>query len=264
MRISVVTVSYNQARYLAEALGSVLGQGYPDLEYVVVDGGSTDGSRDVIERHADRLAWWCSEPDAGPAAALNKGVARCTGDVLGVLNADDRLLPGALAAVADHFRRHPDTDVLSGHGVEIDADGRSVRPLYSDRWSLRRYVHGRCVLVQPATFVRRERVVAAGGFNEDNRTSWDGELWVDLALRGARWRRIGRPLAAFRVHPASITGSGARLHQYRADHAALAERVRTGASRSRLGPPLARLEQVLTDPLLVARRAWARLQHARR
>ena len=264
MRISVVTVSYNQACYLDEALGSVLGQGYSDLEYVVVDGGSTDGSRDVIRRHADGLAWWCSEPDAGPAAALNKGIARCTGEILGVLNADDRLLPGALAAVADHFRHYPDTDVLSGHGVEIDADGCPVRPLYSDRWSLRRYVHGRCVLVQPATFVRLERVVAAGGFNEHNRTSWDGELWVDLALQGARWRRTDRPLAEFRVHPDSITGSGARLQQYRADHAALAERVRPGASRSRLGPPLARLEQTLTDPLLVARRAWARLRHARR
>lgn len=258
MKVSLVTISYNQAAFLQEAMASVLGQDYPDLEYVVVDGGSTDGSREVIEGYADQLAWWCAEPDVGPAAALNKGLAHCTGDVFGFLNADDLLLPGALEAVAGAFRAHPEADVISGHGVQIDAGGRPVRPLYSDRWSLRRYLHGRCILVQPATFARRAKVVEAGGFDEANRTSWDGTLWVDLDRVGARFRRINRPLAAFRVHADSITGSGQALARFHADHAALAERVRPGTRFSGLGARLARVEQVLADPGIILRRALAR------
>lgn len=263
MRISIVTISYNQASFLQGAIESVLGQQYPDLEYVVVDGGSTDGSREVIARHADQLAWWCSEGDAGPAAALNKGLAHCTGDVFGFLNADDLLLPGALEAVAGAFRAHPDVDVVSGHGVEIDATGRPVRSLYSDRWSLRRYLHGRCILVQPATFAWRTTVVEAGGFDEANRTSWDGTLWVDLDRVGARFCRINQPLAAFRVHADSITGSGHALARFHADHAALAERVRPGIRLSGPGALLARAEQIVRDPGLVLRRALARRKRGR-
>jgi len=239
-------------------MASVLSQDFSGLEYVVVDGGSTDGSREVIERYAEKLAWWCSEPDAGPAAALNKGLARCTGDVFGFLNADDLLLPGALEAVAEAFRTHPEADVVSGHGVQIDAEGRPVRSLYSDRWSLRRYLHGRCILVQPATFARRSKVVEAGGFDEANRTSWDGTLWVMLDQVGARFHRINRPLAAFRVHADSITGSGHALARFHADHAALAERVRPGTRFSGLRDKLARVEQIVTDPGIVLRRALAR------
>jgi glycosyltransferase involved in cell wall biosynthesis len=263
MRISVVTISYNQGRFLEAALRSVLDQGFDDLEYLVLDGGSTDGSVETIRRYADRLAFWCSEPDGGPAAALNSGLARATGEVFAFVNSDDLLLPGALHRAAEAFRRHPGADVVYGHGVEIDAAGRVRRPIYSDRWSLWRYVHGRCVLVQPATFLRREAVLRAGGFNEAARTAWDGELWVALAQAGARWVRIPERLAAFRIHDGSITGGQGLQAEFLAAHAALAERVRPGAVGSRLGPPLARLQQAVTDPLLVARRALARARLAR-
>src|SRR5881394_195745 len=106
-KISIVTPSFNQGQFLEETILSVLDQNYPDLEYVVIDGGSTDGSADIIRRYASRLSSWCSERDEGQSHAIAKGFARCSGEILGWLNSDDVLLPGALAEVAAYFEAHP-------------------------------------------------------------------------------------------------------------------------------------------------------------
>ena len=106
-RITLITPSYQQAEYLEECLASVQAQAYPDLEHIVVDGGSTDGSRAIIERYADRLAWWCSEKDGGQSDAINKGLGHATGQVFGWLNSDDLLLPGALLRVGEAFAADP-------------------------------------------------------------------------------------------------------------------------------------------------------------
>jgi glycosyltransferase involved in cell wall biosynthesis len=111
--ISLVTPSFNQAPFLAAALDSVLGQNYPQLDYVVVDGGSTDGSRDLIASRASRLAWWCSEPDGGLYDALNKGFAHTTGEIMGWLNSDDLHFPWTLRTVGEIFARFPEIDWLS-------------------------------------------------------------------------------------------------------------------------------------------------------
>lgn len=124
MKISIVTISFNQTCFLEEAICSVLEQGYPNVEYIVVDPGSTDGSREIIERYSDRIDKVIFEPDEGPADGLNKGFAHASGDVFGFLNSDDVLEPGALSGAARYFEARPEVDVVSGHSWIIDEEGR--------------------------------------------------------------------------------------------------------------------------------------------
>jgi glycosyltransferase involved in cell wall biosynthesis len=217
-RISIVIPSLNQREYLDHAIRSVLDQGEPDIELIVMDGGSTDGSIDVIRTHQSRIAYWRSEPDGGAAAALNGGFRHATGDVLGFLNADDFYLPGALARVADAFAQLPEIDVCSGHGYFASASGELGAPLSSDRWNLTRFKYGACVLLQPATFFRRQAFERAGGFPQTGRVCWDMELWARLAASGARFHTLDAFLAGFRLHEKSITG-GAELQKRRRDDA---------------------------------------------
>jgi glycosyltransferase involved in cell wall biosynthesis len=205
--VSIVTVSLNQGRYLERALRSVLEQDHPAVEYVVMDGGSTDGSVETLRRHERRLHSWFSGPDGGPAAALNAGFARTKGEICGYVNADDFLLPGAVTRVVEAFSHHPERDVVYGDGFLVDAAERVLRPVFSDPWSLRRFAFGGCLVLQQATFFRRSAFERAGGFREENRTCWDGELLADMALAGARFRHVPEALGAFRLHPESISGS---------------------------------------------------------
>ena len=216
--ISIVTISYNQRPYLAECLRSVIEQDTPGLEYIVVDAGSTDGSRDVIEQFRPRLARVIAEPDDGPADGLNKGFAAATSDVYGYLNADDRYVPGALGYVVEYFRRHPEVDVLCGAIRLIDGQGHaSARKRTSDPFDLADYAAGICTVGQQATFFRRGIFERAGRFNVANRIAWDGELLVDMALAGARFATVRKVLGDFRIYGDSITGSAsyaARLEAY--------------------------------------------------
>lgn len=207
-KISIVTISYNQADYLEDAIRSVLDQDYENKEYIVIDGDSDDRSPDIISKYSDEIDYWCSEPDDGPAHALNKGLERATGEVFGFINSDDFLLPGALSSVARKWAEGTSPpDVLYGHGFRADEAGNLVRPIYSFKWDLERFLLGACSIVQQSTFARLDIVREAGGFSQENRRSWDGELWIELARLGAEWRRIDRHLSAFRIHEESITGS---------------------------------------------------------
>lgn len=207
-RMSIVTISFNQAAYLQECIDSVIGQGVDGLQYIVVDPGSTDGSRDVIEANRANIQEIVFEPDAGPADGLNHGFALADGDVFAYINADDRFVPGAFAFVLDYFDRNPEIDVLCGAIRIIDAQGRhSLRKRTSDRFSLANYISGVCTVGQQATFFRKRAFLAAGGFNAENRITWDGELLVDMAVTGAKFESVFRVLGDFRVYPESITGS---------------------------------------------------------
>lgn len=219
MKISIVTISFNQARFLEQAICSVLDQDYPDVEYIVVDPGSTDGSREIIERYRDRIDKIIFEPDNGPADGLNKGFAQATGDIFGFLNSDDVLLPGALTQVAKAFNLSSQTDVISGHGIVVDANGKEIRRIYSDRFNRIMAAYGACILVQPSTFFRSELFSRIGGFNIENRSNWDGELFIDMSLHQARFKTISCMLSQYRIHSDSITGS-AKLHELHALHRA--------------------------------------------
>lgn len=216
MNLGIVTVSLNQAQYLAEAIESVRIASPARLRYVIVDPGSTDGSRQIIEHYRDRFSQVILEPDRGPADGLNKGFAGfANDDILGYLNADDRFTPGALDYVLGYFERHPEVDVLCGAIRIIDGSGRpSPRRRTPDRIDLRRYAYEVCFFWQQATFFRCRAFKKSGGFNANNRTAWDGELVVDMALAGCRFGYLNQCLGDFRVYDAMTLGSG-RLPQSR-------------------------------------------------
>lgn len=206
MKISIVTISFNQARFLQPAIGSVIGQGYPDLDYIIVDPGSSDKSRSIIERYQDWISHVVYEPDDGPADGLNHGFERASGEIYGFLNADDVLLSGSLKAVAAAFKRYPNVDVISGHGWLVTASGELIRRKYSNRFGVWRYLHRGAYLLQQSTFFRAEAFRRVGGFNAANRTCWDGELWLEMALAGCKFKLANEYWSHFRVYDQSITG----------------------------------------------------------
>jgi glycosyltransferase involved in cell wall biosynthesis len=226
MKISIVTLSFNQAAYLREAIESVLRQGYPDLEYILVDPGSKDGSREIIQSYSSQIAHTIFEPDRGAADGLNKGFAKATGEVFGFLNADDLLEPGSLQSVAEFFSRNPEHDMAFGNGYVIDADGKRVRHYRARDFTAKRYFYGGSQWLQQSTFFRAEAFKRSGGFNVENRTCWDGELFVTMVSRGARAGYIDADLSGFRIHPSSISGSGTLTTRYKADARRIFRQIR--------------------------------------
>lgn len=206
MKVTIVTISYNQARFLEQTLLSVLDQDYPDIEYIVVDPGSADGSRELIQKYQDRIARIIFEPDQGPAQGLNKGFKFATGEIFGFLNSDDVLLPGAVSTIVKYFKDHPEIDVVSGNAKVIDQDNREIRKVFSDRFILKGVPYGYLHLIQPSTFFRNAAFKKVSGFNEKNNVAWDEELYVNMKLAGMKFDRIDKELSAFRIHPASISG----------------------------------------------------------
>lgn len=207
MKISVVTISYNQSQFLTQCLDSVASQDGP-WEHIVVDPGSTDGSREIIEQHRRQFSKIIFENDAGPADGLNKGFAEATGDIFFYLNSDDIVLPGAFAEARAYLRTRTHIDVLSGHGHIIDEQGQFVRKVHSDPVSRHRLAHGGGIRIQPATYIRKEIFERIGGFNADNRSNWDGELIVDMFLAGGKFAVLDRYWAGYRLHDLSITATG--------------------------------------------------------
>ncbi len=184
----------------------MLSQDYPALEYIVADGGSSDDSTAIIRKYADRLLWWCSEPDAGQADAIAKGFARSGGEILCWLNSDDILLPGALRAVGEFFRDHPRAEVANGWAYCIDADDRPIHHPFQSaythgvRASARRFrYYGQDGVYQQATFWRRAAYLEAGGMRKEFTFAMDLDLFTRLAAR-QRFHVIDRYLACFRLH----------------------------------------------------------------
>lgn len=215
--VSIVTISFNQAEFVERTIQSVLAQDHPNIEYIVVDPGSTDGSRDIIERYRSRISKVILRPDRGAADGLNRGFAEATGEIFGFLNSDDLLLPGAVRRVAEFFQSHPQCDIVAGNGNIVDSDGRTLRHVKARDFTVRRYLYGGMRWLQQSTFFRREAFRLSPGFNTENRTSWDGELFVSLVHMGATVGYIDADLAAFRIHSASISGAGRLLTAYRKD-----------------------------------------------
>ena len=203
--VTLVTPSFNQAAFLEEAIESVLAQDYVALEYAVVDGGSTDGSVDVIRRYEDRLAWWTSGPDGGQAAALNTAFARARGEILGWLGSDDALLPGAVTRVVSELARKHDALLVYGGALFVDEQGREIFPLDPRPFDVETMVRT-CAnhVVQPGSLFRRRAYELAGPFDERGYYFFDFEFVLRLAQAApGSVRAIDERLATYRVHPDS-------------------------------------------------------------
>ncbi len=203
-RISIVTVNFNHRPHLEQCLQSVLKQDYPHLEYIVIDGGSTDGSVDLIKKYADRLAYWVSEPDQGQTDALIKGFRRARGDIFCWINADDLLEPGALRDVADYFARHPERQVVTGDATLIREDGSFWRVQRQIRFMAFLWFNDHNYIAQSSTFWRRELYAQVGGLDPFFQVNMDGDLFIRFA-QVTRLYHVRRLWSRFRVYPQQKT-----------------------------------------------------------
>jgi len=202
--ISLVTCSFQQGRYLEQTIRSVLDQDYPALEYLVIDGGSTDESVAIIKRHASRLAYWVSEPDRGQTDALIKGFARARGEICAWLCSDDLLLPGALHAVGAFFARRPEAMAAYGDALWIDADGRFLRAKKEMRFNRFVLRHDHNYVPQPSMFWRRALYESVAGLDPRFDLAMDADLWDRFAARTSI-EHVGCYLACMRFYPQQKT-----------------------------------------------------------
>ena len=250
MKVSIVTISFNQAAFLERAIKSIVEQDYDDIEYIVVDPGSTDGSREIIEKYRSKITTFISDPDEGPADGLNKGFAAATGEIFAYINADDALLPGAVRSVVDFFNNRPDTDVVTGHGYIIDGNEKVIRRFFSAPFSLWRFAYGHSVVIQQSTFFRNSAYQKVGGFNLANITSWDAELLLEMAMHGAKVRKANAYWSVFTLHPDSISGSQRRADESEVNHLRYFERVlgRSPKPIDKIWNTVARIGRWAADP----------------
>lgn len=206
-RISIVTPSYNQGRFLEEAIRSVLLQGYPDLEYIVIDGRSSDNSVSIIEAYAPWIAHWVSEKDNGQSAAINKGWARCTGEILAWINSDDAYLPGAFGKIAAWFDRNPGLDIVYGDCRMTDEAGRFIQNAPTREFALEPLVCNTWFIPQQSTFIRRRVVERIGNLREDLHLAMDWEYWLRAALHDCPIGFLPEMIASFRTYPDAKTYS---------------------------------------------------------
>ena len=199
--VSIVTPSLNQGAYIEETIRSVLEQDYPDLEHIIVDGGSTDATLDVLRRYPHLM--WVSEPDRGQADAVNKGFAMARGAIFGWLNADDLYLPGAVSAAVEALQESG-CALVHGGWRQIDEHGRTIRDVEPVPFDYRRQLEEANRVAQPSGFFTREAFEAVGGLDVRYRYAMDYELWLKI---GARFDvcHVDRVLGAYRYHPESKT-----------------------------------------------------------
>ena len=206
-KITVVTPSYNQGQYIEETIQSVLDQKYPNLEYIVMDGGSTDETVDILRKYEKHLTWF-SEKDRGQSEALNKGFRMGTGEIFAFINSDDVYEPGAFHKVGTFFARHPQAYWMTGKCRVIDHQGREIRRLvtaYKNFWLLFKSYQVLQVLdyiSQPATFWRREAIEKVGPFDEKLHYSLDYDFSLRVGKDFKLWV-LKDYLAAFRIHPSA-------------------------------------------------------------
>jgi glycosyltransferase involved in cell wall biosynthesis len=201
--VSIVTPSFNQGRFLRRTIESVLSQNYPNIEYVVIDGGSTDESVEILRSYGDRF-YWVSEKDKGQTDAINKGMARVNGEILAYLNSDDILLPGAIETVVRFFQQHPGYELVYGNADYIDEADQFIEVYNTASYSFERLMQD-CMVCQPAAFWRKSIAEKIGPFDDQLNFVMDYDYWMRIAKSGSRICLIQDKLACSRLYPETKT-----------------------------------------------------------
>ena len=213
---SIVTISYNQVKYLRQTIESVIFQTYKNYEYIIVDAGSTDGSRDIILEYKDYFKKIIFEEDNGPADGLNKGFSFAKGDVFCYLNSDDLLFRNAFELVSYYFRNY-NTDIVCGNGYQIDENNFINKPIITDKLSFIKLLYNSVTFTQPSLFFKSTAFYEVNHFNSNNYTCWDYEILVEMLYRKFKIVNISEFISYFRIHNTSISGTGKLNEKYLGD-----------------------------------------------
>jgi len=203
--ISIITPSFNQAKFIERTIQSVLGQDYPRIEYIIVDGGSTDGSVNVIQKYAGRLAWWVSEPDKGQTDAINKGFSRATGDILAWINSDDTYNPGAISQAVKYLVENPEVGLVYADCNFIDEDDQVIGKFNAAQTDYRRLREGYVHIPQQTMFFRAKYWQELGPLDPSFYFAMDYDLWTRIAARAPFKYLAGQTWANFRLHTSGKT-----------------------------------------------------------
>jgi glycosyltransferase involved in cell wall biosynthesis len=203
-KISVITPSYNQGQFLERTILSIINQNYPNLEYIVIDGGSTDNSVEIIKKYETRIVYWVSEKDKGQTDAINKGMRKATGDIVCWINSDDVLLPGAVQIVARYFNRHSNVEFLNGLTICIDKDDKILRigHILNSKWFHKKGVYN---ISQQGMFWKKYIFEKIGELDETLHYAMDTEWIIRLYENKIKMAIINKPLGAIRVHESTKT-----------------------------------------------------------
>lgn len=212
MKVSVITPSFNQGRFIEKTLLSVSNQKNVNLEHVVIDGGSTDETVSILQA-TERLSYWISEPDKGQAHAVNKGIEKTSGEIIGWLNSDDIYYENAISTVIKFFYENPNIDVVYGKAEHIDEEGVPFETYPTEPWSFRR-LKKHCFICQPALFFRRHIIHEHGLLNEKLQFCMDYEYWLRLGKKGVTFAYLNKKIAGSRLYPQNKTlGSKVKVHR---------------------------------------------------
>jgi len=202
--VSIITPSFNQARYIEATIQSVLGQDYPRIEYIIVDGGSTDGTVEIVKKYEGRIGWWVSEQDKGQTDAINKGFARAQGQILAWLNSDDTYEPGAVSAAVKYLMDHPEIGMVYGDCNFINEDGRVIGRFGAAQTDYRLLRQGYAHIPQQTMFFRAGLWRQVGPLDPSFYFAMDYDLWTRLAAR-TRLKYTPQTWANFRLHTTGKT-----------------------------------------------------------
>ena len=263
---TIVTASYNQGLFLEQTIKSVLSQRDVSLEYIIIDGGSTDNSIEIINKYKNFLFYSISESDNGCPDALNKGMSLARGKYFMYLNSDDFLIDNVLCKVFNYLENSKNADIYLGHGIERDERHWVEYPAYSAKFSLDRYLRGRASVFQQGTIFRTLSIKNKFKFNVSNKSCWDGEFLVDLALSDLVFSRLPFSfiIGVFRLHHKSISGSGSHQSIYFEDMKRIKNKIilqKNGySSASKRGV----LRNYIEDPELIFARLISKIAKKRR